>query len=123
MMCGVKEVVPSRPFLASNQIPNDQTQGTSGAVCSSAFVGDWNSLLIGLRPTIGRYSQDGVTPIAHSRDTVGPMAQTVAAHMPSPHVIVPHCGHCDAHELHEHARTFWNDGWALHAGVGFCRQG
>jgi len=32
----------------------------------------------GLRPTIGRYSQDGVTPIAHSRDTVGPMAQTVA---------------------------------------------
>jgi len=32
----------------------------------------------GLRPTIGRYSQDGVTPIAHSRDTVGPMAQTVS---------------------------------------------
>jgi mandelamide amidase len=32
----------------------------------------------GLRPTILRYSQDGVTPIAHSRDTVGPMAQTVA---------------------------------------------
>ena len=32
----------------------------------------------GLRPTLGRYSPDGVTPIAHSRDTVGPMAQTVA---------------------------------------------
>src|SRR6267143_550088 len=32
----------------------------------------------GLRPTIGRYSQDGVTPISHSRDTVGPMAQSVA---------------------------------------------
>jgi indoleacetamide hydrolase len=32
----------------------------------------------GLRPTIGRYSQDGVTPIAHTRDTVGPMALTVA---------------------------------------------
>ena len=32
----------------------------------------------GLRPTIGRYSQEGVTPISHSRDTVGPMAQTVA---------------------------------------------
>src|SRR5438105_3151554 len=31
----------------------------------------------GLRPTLGRYSQEGVTPIAHSRDTVGPMAQTV----------------------------------------------
>ena len=32
----------------------------------------------GLRPTILRYSQEGVTPISHSRDTVGPMAQTVA---------------------------------------------
>jgi Asp-tRNA(Asn)/Glu-tRNA(Gln) amidotransferase A subunit family amidase len=32
----------------------------------------------GLRPTLGRYSQEGVTPIAHSRDTVGPMGQTVS---------------------------------------------
>src|SRR6185503_8474006 len=32
----------------------------------------------GLRPTLLRYNQTGVTPIAHSRDTVGPMAQTVA---------------------------------------------
>jgi Asp-tRNA(Asn)/Glu-tRNA(Gln) amidotransferase A subunit family amidase len=32
----------------------------------------------GLRPTLLRYSQEGVTPISHSRDTVGPMAQTVA---------------------------------------------
>ena len=32
----------------------------------------------GFRPTIGRYSQDGVTPISHTRDTVGPMARTVS---------------------------------------------
>jgi indoleacetamide hydrolase len=32
----------------------------------------------GLRPTLGRYSQDAVTPISHSRDTAGPMGQTVA---------------------------------------------
>ena len=32
----------------------------------------------GCGPTLGRYSQEGVTPISHSRDTVGPMAQTVA---------------------------------------------
>ena len=32
----------------------------------------------GLRPSLGRYDQEGVTPIAHTRDTVGPMAQTVA---------------------------------------------
>ena len=34
--------------------------------------------IAGLRPTISRYSGEGVTPIAHSRDTAGPMAQTVA---------------------------------------------
>jgi indoleacetamide hydrolase len=32
----------------------------------------------GLRPTLLRYDQAGVTPISHSRDTVGPMARTVA---------------------------------------------
>ncbi len=31
----------------------------------------------GYRPTIGRYSQAGVTPISHTRDTVGLMAKTV----------------------------------------------
>lgn len=34
--------------------------------------------IAGLRPTIGRYSGEGVTPISHSRDTAGPMGQTVA---------------------------------------------
>jgi Asp-tRNA(Asn)/Glu-tRNA(Gln) amidotransferase A subunit family amidase len=31
-----------------------------------------------LRPTVGRYSQQGVTPISHTRDTAGPMAIAVA---------------------------------------------
>lgn len=30
-----------------------------------------------LRPTIGRYSQTGVTPISSTRDTIGPMAKSV----------------------------------------------
>jgi len=34
--------------------------------------------IAGLRPTLGRYSQDGITPIAHTRDTAGPMAREVA---------------------------------------------
>jgi mandelamide amidase len=34
--------------------------------------------IAGLRPTLGRYSGDGITPISHSRDTAGPMGQTVA---------------------------------------------
>jgi len=32
----------------------------------------------GLRPTLGRYADEGITPIAHTRDTAGPMARTVA---------------------------------------------
>jgi mandelamide amidase len=32
----------------------------------------------GLRPTLGRYPAEGITPIAYTRDTAGPMARTVA---------------------------------------------
>lgn len=32
----------------------------------------------GLRPSLGRYSREGITPIAHTRDTAGPMAREVA---------------------------------------------
>ena len=31
-----------------------------------------------LRPTVGRYSQAGIAPLSHTRDTAGPMAATVA---------------------------------------------
>ncbi|PPQ18065.1 indoleacetamide hydrolase [Bradyrhizobium sp. AC87j1] len=31
-----------------------------------------------LRPTIGRYPQEGIAPISHARDTAGPMAATMA---------------------------------------------
>lgn len=31
-----------------------------------------------LRPTVGRYPQQGIVPLSHSRDTAGPMALTVA---------------------------------------------
>ena len=34
--------------------------------------------IVGLRPTSGRYSLEGVTPFSHTRDTVGPMARSVA---------------------------------------------
>ena len=33
--------------------------------------------IVGLRPTLERYPQEGITPIAHTRDTAGPMARTV----------------------------------------------
>lgn len=31
-----------------------------------------------LRPTVGRYPQEGIAPISHTRDTAGPMAATLA---------------------------------------------
>ncbi len=34
--------------------------------------------IVGFRPTVHRYSQLGVVPISSTRDTVGPMARTVA---------------------------------------------
>ncbi len=33
---------------------------------------------MGLKPTIGRISRDGVIPISHTQDTAGPMTRTVA---------------------------------------------
>ncbi|GLG83392.1 indoleacetamide hydrolase [Acinetobacter calcoaceticus] len=33
---------------------------------------------VGFRPTVGRYSQESITPISHTRDTAGPMAHTVS---------------------------------------------
>ena len=36
------------------------------------------SALVGIKPTIGLVSRTGIIPIAHSQDTAGPMARTVA---------------------------------------------
>jgi mandelamide amidase len=33
--------------------------------------------IVGFRPTVGRYPQEGITPISHTRDTVGAMAVDV----------------------------------------------
>ena len=33
--------------------------------------------VIGFRPTTGRYPMEGVTPVSHTRDTIGPMARRI----------------------------------------------
>ncbi len=43
-----------------------------------------------LRPTIGRYSSEGVTPVSSTRDTIGPMAKTVADLIKLDSVITDH---------------------------------
>lgn len=47
---------------------------TDGSVTSpSSYCG-----LVGIKPTLGLVSRFGIVPIAHSQDTAGPMARTVA---------------------------------------------
>jgi amidase len=47
---------------------------TDGSIVSPAAANG----LVGLKPTVGLVSRDGVIPISHTQDTAGPMARTVA---------------------------------------------
>jgi len=47
---------------------------TDGSIVSPSN----NNSLVGIKPTIGLLSRSGIVPIAHSQDTAGPMARTVA---------------------------------------------
>ncbi len=47
---------------------------TDGSITSPASIAG----LVGIKPTLGLVSRSGIIPIAHSQDTAGPMARTVA---------------------------------------------
>jgi amidase len=47
---------------------------TDGSIVSPSN----NCCLVGIKPTLGLVSRAGIIPIAHSQDTAGPMARTVA---------------------------------------------
>jgi amidase len=47
---------------------------TDGSIVSPSSICG----LVGLKPTVGRLSRDGIVPISHSQDTPGPMARSVA---------------------------------------------
>jgi amidase len=49
------------------------TETDGSIVCPSGAVA-----LVGIKPTVGLVSRAGIIPIAHSQDTAGPMARTVA---------------------------------------------
>ncbi|GAB3935442.1 amidase [Kribbella albertanoniae] len=48
------------------------TETNGSIVCPAALNG-----IVGLKPTVGLVSQQGIVPIAHSQDTAGPMTRTV----------------------------------------------
>ena len=47
---------------------------TDGSIVSPST----NNALVGIKPTLGLVSRTGIVPVAHSQDTAGPMARTVA---------------------------------------------
>lgn len=48
------------------------TETDGSVVCPAGING-----IVGIKPSIGLVSRDGIIPIAHSQDTAGPMARTV----------------------------------------------
>jgi amidase len=49
------------------------TETDGSIICPSAVAA-----LVGIKPTVGLVSRDGIIPISHSQDTAGPMARSVA---------------------------------------------
>ncbi len=60
--------------IAASLAPLGVGTETDGSIVSPASLNG----LVGLKPTVGRISRDGVVPIAHSQDTAGPMTRSVA---------------------------------------------
>lgn len=59
--------------IAARMAPAGLGTDTGGSVRIPSAVNG----ISGLRPTIGRYPQEAITPIAHTRDTAGPMARSI----------------------------------------------
>src|SRR5262245_24276330 len=81
---------PARNPYDPKRIPGGSSGGTGVAIAARMAAAGLGSDtggsvripaalngIAGLRPTLKRYSQEGITPIAHTRDTAGPMARTV----------------------------------------------
>ena len=60
--------------IAASLAPLGVGTETDGSIVSPASING----LVGLKPTLGRVSRDGVVPISRSQDTAGPMTRTVA---------------------------------------------
>lgn len=82
---------PARNPYATDRIPGGSSGGIGVAVAARLVPGGVGTDtggsvrvpaalcgIVGFRPSTGRWSQVGVVPISHTRDTPGPMARSVA---------------------------------------------
>ncbi len=60
--------------IAAGLAPLGVGTETDGSIVSPSSICG----LVGLKPTVGRVSRDGIIPISHTQDTAGPMTRTVA---------------------------------------------
>jgi amidase len=60
--------------IAASLAPLGVGTETDGSIVSPSSING----LVGLKPTVGRVSRDGIIPISHTQDTAGPMTRTVA---------------------------------------------
>lgn len=60
--------------IAAGLAPLGVGTETDGSIVSPSSVCG----LVGLKPTVGRISRDGIIPISHTQDTAGPMCRSVA---------------------------------------------
>ena len=64
----------SATAVAANLVAVSLGTETDGSILCPASING----VVGIKPTVGLTSRAGVIPIAHSQDTVGPFARTVA---------------------------------------------
>ncbi len=82
---------PARNPYDPARIPGGSSGGTGAAIAARAAPGGIGTDtggsvripaalcgITGFRPSLGRWSQAGIVPISHTRDTAGPMARSVA---------------------------------------------
>jgi amidase len=87
---------------------------TSGSILSPAN----QTMLVGIKPTVGRISRYGVIPIAADQDTPGPMARSVtdaaillgALESPAPDPHDPATGKCALPQGRDYSRHLKRDG-------------
>jgi amidase len=93
------------------------TETDGSIVCPSG-----NNLVVGLKPTLGLWSQDGIIPIAHSQDTAGPMCRTVTDAAILLGALQTPFGEVAAHQLPSDYTIFLQRGSLLNKRIGIDRR-